>query len=121
MSTPAHEHDIASTGDLAPGQSVTFTLDCDGVPVEAFLINYRGEFHAYVNRCRHVPLTLDWVENQFFSPDGDHLLCATHGALYSPESGECIDGPPCGRSLFRVPIRVVDGRILARCPAMPLE
>jgi nitrite reductase/ring-hydroxylating ferredoxin subunit len=117
MSDQGHEHDVAGTGDLAPGQSLTFALECDGRRVEAFLINYRQRFYAYVNRCRHLPLTLDWVENRFFSTDGTHLLCATHGAVYRPDTGECIDGPPCGRLLFRVPIRIVGTRILARCPA----
>ncbi len=116
MSDIAHEHDIAGTGDLESGQSLTFTLDCDGRRLAAFLINYRGAFHAYLNQCRHIPMTLDWVENQFFSEDGTFLLCATHGAQYDPDSGECIDGPPCGRSLFRVPHRIVNERILVRCP-----
>ncbi len=119
MSEPFHEHDVAGTGDLAPGHSLTFTLECNGRRVEAFLISYRDHFYAYVNQCRHVPMTLDWVENQFFSADGNYLLCSTHGAIYRPDTGECIDGPPCGRSLFRIPIRIAATRILARCPLEP--
>jgi nitrite reductase/ring-hydroxylating ferredoxin subunit len=121
MSAGADEHDIAGVGDLGPGQSLTFGLECAGRRIEAFLINFRGRFHAYVNRCRHVPMTLDWVENQFFSTDGKYLVCATHGAYYEPDSGECVDGPPCGRLLFRVPLRVSGDRIFARCPTDAIE
>ena len=115
------EHDIAATTQLEPGQSLTFTLDCDDRRVEGFLINHRSDFHAYVNRCRHVPLTLDWVENRFFTPDGKYLLCATHGAYYEPDTGMCVDGPPCGLALYRIPLRVRDGRVLVRCPPEPTE
>jgi nitrite reductase/ring-hydroxylating ferredoxin subunit len=116
MSGPAHEHEIAGGGSLADGQSLTFVLECDGRRVEAFLVNFRGRLHAYANQCRHIPLTLDWVENQFFTEDGDHLMCATHGALYEPDTGLCVAGPPCGKALFRIPLRVADGRVLAACP-----
>ena len=36
-----------------------------GEPTEAFVVNFGGELHAWVNRCRHVALTMDWVENRF--------------------------------------------------------
>lgn len=116
MDPVTHEHDIAGTDDLRPGESVTFALECHGRRIEAFLINYRNAFHAYVNQCRHVPMTLDWVENQFFTEDGNYILCATHGAYYEPGTGECVSGPPCGRFLFRIPSRVVGGRVFVRCP-----
>jgi nitrite reductase/ring-hydroxylating ferredoxin subunit len=111
-----HEHDVAAVEQLRPGASLTFTLECDGRRIEAFLINHRDTFHAYVNQCRHIPMTLDWVENRFFTDDGKYLLCATHGAFYEPDTGLCVDGPPCGRALYRVPLRVKDGRIVVRCP-----
>jgi len=116
-----HEHDIAGVDEVRPGESRTFTLECDGRRIEAFLVNYRDTLHAYVNQCRHVPMTLDWVENRFFTDDGAFILCATHGALYEPDTGLCVDGPPCGRSLFRIPLRIEAGRIVVRCPPDPPE
>ena len=110
------ERDVAGTGDVRPGESVAFALECQGRRIEAFVINYRGVFHAYINQCRHIPMTLDWVENQFFTEDRHYILCATHGAYYEPDTGECVDGPPCGLSLFRLPFRIVNDRILVRCP-----
>ena len=108
---------VAQVGELAPGQTKKFLIDCGGEEVEAFLLNYAGELHAYVNRCRHVPMGLDWVENQFFTEDGRFVQCATHGAYYRPETGECIAGPPCGRSLFRVALRIENDAVIAECPA----
>jgi len=107
---------IARTGDLKPGQTKRFRLLCEAREIECFLVNVAGVHHAYVNRCRHVPMELDWVENQFFTEDGRFVQCATHGAYYLPESGECIAGPPCGKSLVRVPLVIEGDEIRAECP-----
>jgi len=59
---------------------------------------------------------MDWVENQFLTEDGRYILCATHGAAYEPETGECIFGPPCGQVLDRVPLTLEEDRIIAHRP-----
>ncbi|HUA35790.1 MAG TPA: Rieske 2Fe-2S domain-containing protein [Candidatus Binataceae bacterium] len=107
---------VANADDLAPGQSLKFMLPIRGADEECFLINFNGEFHAYVNRCRHVPMAMDWVDNQFFTDEGNYLMCQTHNAFYEPVSGECVAGPPsaCGKLLYRVPLEVKDGVIYAR-------
>jgi nitrite reductase/ring-hydroxylating ferredoxin subunit len=107
---------IARVDELSPGRSKKFLLSAGGTEVEAFLLNVGGAFHAYVNRCRHVPMGLDWVENQFFTEDGQYVQCATHGAYYLPDTGECIAGPPCGKSLTRVPLWIEGGTIFADDP-----
>lgn len=107
---------IARAGELAPGRSKKFFLEVDGREVECFLVNWRGEHHAYVNRCRHIAMSLDWVENRFFDESGRFLLCSTHGACYEPDSGLCVDGPPLGKRLVRVPLEVRGGEIYARMP-----
>ena len=107
---------VLRVGELAEGQSKKFMLRCGERDLECFAVNFRGRLRAYVNECRHVAMTLDWVENQFFTPDGDFLLCPTHGAFYDPETGECVAGPPCGRSLFTVPLIERGGEIRALCP-----
>ena len=108
---------IATVGEIAPGKTKKFLLDYAGTEVEGFVLNAGGEHHAWVNRCRHVPMSLDWVENQFFTAEGDFIQCATHGALYRPETGECVAGPPCGKSLHRIPLKIDAGTIYADCPA----
>ena len=104
---------IARVGELRPGESKKFLLDVGGREVEGFVVNFAGTHHAYVNRCRHVPMGLDWVENQFFTEDGQYIQCATHGAYYVPDTGECIAGPPCGKSLVRVPLAIEGDAIVA--------
>ncbi|HUF43585.1 MAG TPA: Rieske 2Fe-2S domain-containing protein, partial [Verrucomicrobiae bacterium] len=84
---------VASVGELEPGKSKKFTLRRGQRDLEALLVNYDGSHFAYMNRCPHTGITLDWVNNQFFSSDGRYLMCATHGAVFEPPSGECIWGP----------------------------
>lgn len=107
---------IARVGEITPGNTKKFFLLVDGRETECFLVNYGGGLFAYVNRCRHVPMTMDWVENQFLTEDGRYILCATHGAAYEPETGECIFGPPCGKVLSRVPLAIDGDRVLAHRP-----
>ncbi|HSR58953.1 MAG TPA: Rieske 2Fe-2S domain-containing protein [Candidatus Binataceae bacterium] len=114
---------VAHAGDLAPGESMKFMLPIRGTDEECFVVNFHGEFHAYVNRCRHVPMALDWVDNQFFAEEGRYLMCQTHNAYYEPGSGECIAGPAsaCGKLLYRVPLEIADGIIYARPPEQEFE
>ena len=73
----------------------------------ALILLRRGDqVLAYLNRCPHRGLELDWVPNQFLDPSGRYLQCATHGALFHPEDGRCIQGPCAGRGLERVPVEV---------------
>jgi nitrite reductase/ring-hydroxylating ferredoxin subunit len=39
------------------------------------------------------------------------LICATHGALYEPANGACVDGPCCGASVATVAVHEHDGGV----------
>jgi nitrite reductase/ring-hydroxylating ferredoxin subunit len=108
---------VAQIGELEHGKTKKFRLKCGGETVEAFVVSYEGAHYAYLNRCRHIPLSLDWVENRFFTEDNRYLICANHGATYEPTTGECIWGPCFGAFLERVPLEVAGGKVFASCPA----
>jgi nitrite reductase/ring-hydroxylating ferredoxin subunit len=112
---------VGQVDELAHGESKKFTLRCRGAGVEALLINYEGALHAYVNRCRHIGISLDWVDNQFFSEDKRFLICANHGATYEPKTGECVWGPCVGALLQGVPLEIEGQKIFARCPEARIE
>ncbi len=107
---------VGTVGDLAPGTTRKFVLPTAGEPPEAFLVNVAGTLHAWVNRCRHVEISMDWVEGRFLDESGRYVVCATHGALYEPASGKCVAGPPFGRSLIRVPLRIEGDQVIAAVP-----
>jgi len=114
-----HPQPILRVGELRPGQTKKFLLTWNGREEEAFVVNYDGTLYAYVNRCLHVPMTMDWIDNQFLTEDGRFILCATHGACYLPDTGECVTGPPCGKFLIRVPLSVHGDEVFAGRPDAP--
>jgi nitrite reductase/ring-hydroxylating ferredoxin subunit len=102
---------IADAADIKDGESVKFRFTRKGKYVDAFVARFQGRLIAFENKCRHLPLSLDYGDNQFFSRDGQHLICQTHGALYNPNSGLCVRGPCEGESLRPLPFEVRDGAV----------
>jgi nitrite reductase/ring-hydroxylating ferredoxin subunit len=112
---------IGRAAEIQPGTVRKFWLICQKYRVDGFLINHEGNFHAYVNRCRHMTTPLDFVRYQFFTEDRRHLICLTHGALYDPASGLCVEGPCKGLSLYPLPVLVDQGEVLVGCPSGELS
>jgi nitrite reductase/ring-hydroxylating ferredoxin subunit len=81
--------------ELAEGRSRGFLIDGQKI----FLVRKHGRVHAYENRCPHRGIPLEWVQDQFLDQSGSLIQCATHGALFLIESGECVAGPCAGESL----------------------
>jgi nitrite reductase/ring-hydroxylating ferredoxin subunit len=105
---------------LGNGETVKFRIGVDGSEknaAEGFVVRHDGELHAWRNECRHIPMTMDWVENRFLSRDKCWIQCATHGALYDIATGLCVSGPPSGRSLHRLRVSVEDGNVIVRIDA----
>ena len=101
----------ASDELLEGGHGVRFTVNRHGVDEPAFAVRFRGQVHAYLNRCAHVPVEMDWQQGEFFDSSGLYLICATHGALYAPESGRCLGGRCNGKGLAAMSVTESDGSI----------
>ncbi len=83
----------------------------DGL-IECLLVRRGGQVYAYRNRCPHTGAPLDWLPGQFLDLTGELIQCALHGALFLPETGECVRGPCLGAHLVPVPITLKDGWVL---------
>lgn len=97
-----------STELLDGGLAVGFDVVYGGQTCRAFAIRYQGRAHAYLNRCTHVAMELDWQPDRVFDDSGHWLLCASHGAHYDPASGQCRSGP-CRGGLIRIELLERDG------------
>jgi nitrite reductase/ring-hydroxylating ferredoxin subunit len=103
---------ICASGDIEErGPGLRFEIQRGNESLPAFAIRYAGRVHAYVNRCAHAGIELDWNEGEFFDPAGQMLVCATHGALYEPENGHCFAGPCKGRRLVALVTRESEGAV----------
>lgn len=100
---------LCNSADLTEGGlAVPFDVVYGGQTVRAFAIRFEGRVHAYLNRCTHVAMELDYQPDRFFDDTGQWLLCATHGAAYRPDTGEC-GGGPCRGGLVKIELSEADG------------
>jgi nitrite reductase/ring-hydroxylating ferredoxin subunit len=100
---------LCNSRDLVNGgPAVGFDVVYAGQSCRAFAIRYRGQVHAYLNRCTHVAMEMDWRPDHFFDDSGRWLLCATHGAHYEPDTGQCVGGP-CKGGLITIELIERDG------------
>ena len=103
---------MASLEEIGEGQARGFDLFCgERRPLRVIVTRRAGEFFAYENRCPHRGTPLDWSPDRFLDSSGQHLTCATHGALFRIEDGECIAGPCAGDGLRALPVVLREGRL----------
>lgn len=108
---------ICQAEALPPGATRKFTYQHDGVWREGFAANVGGHLVAYENCCKHIPVPLDHDDNRFFTPDGRHFICSTHGAVYHPLNGHCLAGPCAGARLTKLHATEIKGEIWVKLPA----
>jgi nitrite reductase/ring-hydroxylating ferredoxin subunit len=112
QAVPASAVHICGAAELEDGgRGVRFPLTAWGEQRTGFVVRYRGQVHAFLNRCAHVPVELDWNEGDFFDSSGTYLMCSTHGALYLPDSGHCAGGPCRGGKLQPISVLEIGGEI----------
>ena len=90
------------------GVAVPFDVIYAGQTCRAFAVRFEGQVHAYLNRCSHIAMEMDFQPDRFFDPDGRWLLCATHGATYAPDTGDCVGGP-CQGGLVKITLSETAG------------
>lgn len=98
---------VCALEELGPTGATTFELD----DAEVIVVAHGGAHYGYYNRCPHRGTTLDWAPGRVLSADGAHLQCATHGALFEPHTGRCVQGPCVGDRLTPVRLQVADGAL----------
>jgi nitrite reductase/ring-hydroxylating ferredoxin subunit len=90
--------------DVPDGGAHVVDKDDAGRPV---VVVRRGQqVWAYVNRCPHFSVPLDFEPGTVFCYKSQVLMCAHHSALFRFDDGRCIEGPCEGASLEAVPVEV---------------
>jgi nitrite reductase/ring-hydroxylating ferredoxin subunit len=107
--------EICAFTDLPDPGSRGFEVD----GVEGFVVRRGDAVHAYVDRCPHTGVPLAWSPHTHLDADGKLVRCSLHGALFLPDTGECIHGPCLGRFLTPLAVLVERGRVLIRLDDLP--
>jgi nitrite reductase/ring-hydroxylating ferredoxin subunit len=85
-------------------------------PFRGFVVRLDGEVRAYANVCPHKQHPLNLADDEFLVPGQRLLRCASHNALFDPESGLCVYGPCAGRSLKRLECWLDGDTVMVRAP-----
>ncbi|WP_235976680.1 Rieske (2Fe-2S) protein [Bradyrhizobium archetypum] len=109
---------ICGFNDIPSQRAMGFHLmivDEDGGhrPWPIVVVRWGKRVFAYLNKCPHTGVHLDWERNQFFDPLGMRLMCGKHGSTFELGTGRCVDGRCKGSSLTPVALTVLDGEICA--------
>ncbi|WP_051311485.1 Rieske (2Fe-2S) protein [Zooshikella ganghwensis] len=105
---------LCTVDEIPPNTSKGFTVGKQTI----FVVNRAGQFHAYLNRCPHLGIRLEWQPDQFLDTDARLIQCATHGALFLIETGLCIAGPCAGQHLTKLACHSSNQQI---CVTLPLS
>ena len=77
-----------------------------------FAVKKDEQLHLYHNRCPHLGTPLEWEEDRFLEDDGALIRCATHGALFEIDNGQCVIGPCKGKALHAIAFEIQDGELV---------
>ena len=92
---------LCPSSHLAEGNSRGFLVD----ERRLFAVRRDGRAYIYLNRCPHRGIPLEWQPDAFLDDSASLIRCASHGALFLIESGECVAGPCAGERLRALPCR----------------
>ena len=92
---------LCRSEELADASSRGFDIDGQ----KLFAVRRGAQAYVYLNRCPHRGVSLEWTPDQFLDQSNSLIQCATHGALFLIEDGECVSGPCAGQSLTAVASR----------------
>ncbi|MFV2057821.1 MAG: Rieske (2Fe-2S) protein [Thiohalomonadales bacterium] len=95
---------IPGLTNLIGNTTLSYTLTDTTPSIDLILVHHAGQRYAYVDRCPHFGLNLNWRPDQYYNINKHYLQCSTHGALFRIEDGLCIFGPCEGASLQNVPL-----------------
>jgi nitrite reductase/ring-hydroxylating ferredoxin subunit len=108
--TPVPQPLCAAADLVERGKAIGFDVLLWRQPARAFAMRFDGQLVAYINRCAHVPVEMDWRPGDFLDHDKRWIVCSIHGATYEPADGRCVGGP-CGRGrLIRIATAEIDGQ-----------
>lgn len=99
--------------DLLEGKTRGFQAE----DLNIIALKKEGQVYLYVNRCPHLGLNLEFQPDDFLNYDETFLQCATHGAMFTLDTGECVLGPCKGESLQKIDFELIDGNIMVARPS----
>lgn len=115
MPAPAEidlERVICRVADLEETGARGFRIGPGEWPLRGFVVRVGSGVRGYVNHCPHAGHPLDLRPHHFLTPDRALIVCASHGALFDRDCGQCIAGPCAGQSLRPIALMITADLVL---------
>ncbi len=106
------ERVVCRLSDLDEHGARAFTIGSGDWPLRGFVVRAGVEVRGYINHCPHAGHPLNLRPHKFLTPDGQLILCSSHGALFEKQTGYCVAGPCAGQTLHPVPLTVEAGFVM---------
>lgn len=116
MKHPQEKIFLAHTKEITDPGSLSFHFEQKNKQIEGFLLKQNAQYRAYLNRCPHTGVNLNWSPHVFFDLNMEFIQCSMHGALFQPLDGLCIHGPCVNQSLQAFNIVIESGQIYLLLP-----
>ena len=93
---------LCSKDEISEGYAKRFLIGERNI----FAVKKNNIIYVYENKCPHLNIELEWLEDQFLDSEKEYILCSTHGALFKIEDGLCVSGPCEGQTLTPIRIKI---------------
>jgi nitrite reductase/ring-hydroxylating ferredoxin subunit len=103
---------LCALSELESTGSRGFSIGEGDWPLRGFLVKTATGIAAFVNYCPHAGHPLNIRPNRFLTPDGNLILCCSHGALFTRDEGLCVAGPCQGQRLTPIPVEIWGDHVL---------
>lgn len=104
-------HTICDLDDIPHNQTRGFSIIHNNETLDFFIVRIKDSIYAYINRCPHTGVNLEWMPDKFMDLGKTAIQCSTHGARFRIDNGYCIYGPCMGQSLEKLELQVRDNMI----------
>jgi nitrite reductase/ring-hydroxylating ferredoxin subunit len=115
---PAPGTPLCRLDEIADGSGLEVTFGAGSEPFRVLLLRRGDTVWAYLNRCPHFSLPLNYEPQQFVTLDAEVIMCAHHAAFFRFDDGVCFDGPCMGASLEAIPLQRVADSLRVGCGAV---
>ena len=110
---------LCALDDIADGAARNFVIELRAGRFHGFVVRRGLAVFGYADCCPHMGLPLAQQLDSYLAPNGTHIVCSWHGAVFGVEDGVCLDGPCVGKRLTAWPValqgeRIVTGKFVAR-------
>ena len=102
---------LIQLNQIDDGDSAAVTATIDGVKTNLIVVRQGQQAFVYINVCPHIGAPLDFEPGRFLNLEKDLIQCSVHGALFTIDVGNCVQGPCIGKHLTPVPTHIKKGAV----------